>query len=75
MIHPQIETLLARESLEGSKFALVTLASYRARQINSYFNQLGRHSATLKHPTTPKSPTPNRPDMSSLEGRRIVLGV
>ncbi len=41
MIHPQIETLLNRESLEGSKFALVTLASYRARQINSYFNQLG----------------------------------
>ena len=26
MIHPQIETLLERESLEGSKFALVTLA-------------------------------------------------
>lgn len=41
MIHPSIETLLGRESLEGSKFALVTLASYRARQINSYFNQLG----------------------------------
>ena len=41
MIYPQIETLLERESLEGSKFALVTLASYRARQINSYFNQLG----------------------------------
>lgn len=41
MIHPSIENLLGRESLEGSKFALVTLASYRARQINSYFNQLG----------------------------------
>lgn len=41
MIHPSIETLLNRESLDGSKFALVTLASYRARQINSYFNQLG----------------------------------
>ena len=41
MIHPSIETLLGRDSLEGSKFALVTLASYRARQINSYFNQLG----------------------------------
>ncbi len=41
MIHPSIENLLSRESLEGSKFALVTLASYRARQINSYFNQLG----------------------------------
>ena len=41
MIYPSIETLLAKDSLEGSKFALVTLASYRARQINSYFNQLG----------------------------------
>lgn len=41
MINPRIETLLSRESLDGSKFALVTLASYRARQINSYFNQLG----------------------------------
>lgn len=41
MIYPSIETLLNKDSLEGSKFALVTLASYRARQINSYFNQLG----------------------------------
>jgi DNA-directed RNA polymerase subunit omega len=41
MIHPNIESLLTRDSIEGSKFALVTLASYRARQINSYFNQLG----------------------------------
>ena len=38
MIHPTIESLLDRVD---SKFALVTLASYRARQINSYFNQLG----------------------------------
>jgi DNA-directed RNA polymerase subunit omega len=38
MIYPHIETLLDRVD---SKFSLVTLASYRARQINSYFNQLG----------------------------------
>ena len=38
MIHPNIEGLLDRVD---SKFSLVTLASYRARQINSYFNQLG----------------------------------
>lgn len=38
MIYPHIETLLDRVD---SKFGLVTLASYRARQINSYFNQLG----------------------------------
>ena len=38
MIYPEIEGLLSRVD---SKFSLVTLASYRARQINSYFNQLG----------------------------------
>lgn len=38
MIHPNIEQLLARVD---SKFGLVTLASYRAREINDYFNQLG----------------------------------
>jgi DNA-directed RNA polymerase subunit omega len=38
MIHPPIEDLLDRVD---SKFSLVTLAARRARQINSYFNQLG----------------------------------
>lgn len=38
MIDPSIETLLAQVE---SKFGLVTLASYRARSINDYFNQLG----------------------------------
>jgi len=38
MIHPNIEQLLAQVE---SKFGLVTLASYRAREINDYFNQLG----------------------------------
>jgi DNA-directed RNA polymerase subunit omega len=38
MMHPPLEELLERA---GSKFDLVTLASLRARQINSYFNQLG----------------------------------
>ena len=37
MINPQIEELLDRVD---SKFSLVTLAARRARQINSYFNQL-----------------------------------
>jgi hypothetical protein len=39
MIHPNVENLLGVESVEGSKFQLVTLASYRARQINSYFQK------------------------------------
>ena len=38
MMNPPIEELLDRVD---SKFSLVTLAARRARQINSYFNQLG----------------------------------
>lgn len=38
MMSPSIEDLLSKVD---SKFTLVTLASKRARQINSYFNQLG----------------------------------
>ena len=38
MMSPPIENLLARVD---SKFSLVTLAARRARNINSYFNQLG----------------------------------
>ncbi len=38
MIDPQVEDLLDRA---GSKFRLVTLGAKRARQINSYFGQLG----------------------------------
>lgn len=38
MIDPAIEELLGRVD---SKFTLVTVAARRARQINSYFNQLG----------------------------------
>lgn len=38
MINPPIESLLDKAD---SKFTLVTLAARRARNINSYFNQLG----------------------------------
>jgi DNA-directed RNA polymerase subunit omega len=38
MMNPKIEDLLSKVD---SKFKLVTLASLRARQINSYFGQLG----------------------------------
>jgi DNA-directed RNA polymerase subunit omega len=38
MMNPRIEELLGRTQ---SKFGLVTLAARRARQINSYFGQLG----------------------------------
>ncbi len=38
MMHPEIEELTARV---GSKFGISTLAATRAREINSYFGQLG----------------------------------
>lgn len=38
MVNPPIEELLDRSH---SKFTLVTLSAKRARQINSYFGQLG----------------------------------
>jgi DNA-directed RNA polymerase subunit omega len=38
MINPGLEALLDKVD---SKFTLVSLASMRARQINSYYNQLG----------------------------------
>ena len=47
MIDPPIEVLL---EAVGSKFGLVTLASKRARQINSYFNQLGEGLGAIVPP-------------------------
>lgn len=38
LMEPRIETLVVNVD---SKFTLLTLAAKRARQINSYFNQLG----------------------------------
>jgi DNA-directed RNA polymerase subunit omega len=47
MMNPAIEELLDRVD---SKFALVTLAARRARQINSYFNHLGDSLGALVPP-------------------------
>jgi DNA-directed RNA polymerase subunit omega len=47
MIDPPIEDLLDKVD---SKFTLVTLASKRARQINSYFNQLGEGLGAIVPP-------------------------
>src|SRR5437588_9071645 len=47
MINPPIEELLGRVD---SKFSLVTLAARRARQVNSYFNQLGEGLGSLVPP-------------------------
>ena len=47
MMNPPIEELLGRAN---SKFRLVTLGAQRARQINSYFGQLGDTSGQLVPP-------------------------
>lgn len=47
MIEPPIEDLLDKVD---SKFTLVTLASKRGRQINSYFNQLGEGLGAIVPP-------------------------
>jgi DNA-directed RNA polymerase subunit omega len=47
MMNPTIEVLLDRVD---SKFTLVSLASRRARQVNSYFNQLGEGLGSIVPP-------------------------
>ena len=47
MINPQVEGLMDRA---GSKFALCTVASQRARQINAYFGQLGEGLGSMVPP-------------------------
>jgi DNA-directed RNA polymerase subunit omega len=53
LIEPKIETLL--EGVD-SKYTLVLLAAKRARQINSYFSQLGEGIAEFTPPQIPMSP-------------------
>jgi DNA-directed RNA polymerase subunit omega len=47
MMSPPVESLMERTH---SKFGLVTLAARRAREINSYFNQLGEGLGTMVPP-------------------------
>jgi len=47
MMEPPIEQLLERVD---SKFTLVSLSAKRARQINSYFNQLGEGLGSIVPP-------------------------
>ncbi len=59
MMNPSIEDLLDRTD---SKFRLVTLASTRARQINSYFNAVG--SGGLGSQVPPQVPSVARKALS-----------
>ena len=59
MMNPPIEVLLERVD---SKFSLVTLAARRARDINSYFNQL---SDGLGHMVPPQVSSVARKPLST----------
>ena len=54
MMTPPIESLLEKAG-EGSKFTLVTLGAKRARQINSYYNQLSEGLGTVVPPQVTSS--------------------
>jgi len=47
LMHPRVEDLVSKVD---SKFTLVTLSAKRARQINSYFNQLGEGLGAIVPP-------------------------
>ena len=50
MMYPRIESLLDKVD---SKFTLVSLSAKRARQINSYFSQLGEGLGAIVPPQVP----------------------
>ena len=73
MIEPRVEGLLERA---GSKFRLVTLGATRARQINSYFGQLGDGmGATIPPQVTSVSRKPLSIAFEEISADKIVAGV
>ena len=71
MMDPPIEDLLERVD---SKFTLVTLSARRARQINSYFNQLGEGLGAIVPPqVTSVSRKPLSIALEEVAAEKIVL--
>jgi DNA-directed RNA polymerase subunit omega len=69
-MHPLLESLSDRVD---SKFTLVSLAAKRARQINSYFNQLGEGLGTIVPPqVTSLSRKPLSISLEEIEAGKIV---
>ena len=69
-MNPTIEVLLEKVD---SKFTLVSLASRRARQVNSYFNQLGEGLGTIDPPqVTSLSRKPLSISLEEIEAAKIV---
>ena len=70
LMHPLLENLAERVD---SKFTLVSLAAKRARQINSYFNQLGEGLGTIVPPqVTSLSRKPLSISLEEIEAGKIV---
>lgn len=70
LMHPLLENLTDRVD---SKFTLVSLAAKRARQINSYFNQLGEGLGTIVPPqVTSLSRKPLSIALEEIEAGKIV---
>ena len=71
LMHPLLENLTDRVD---SKFTLVSLAAKRARQINSYFNQLGEGLGTIVPPqVTSLSRKPLSISLEEIEAGKIVF--
>jgi DNA-directed RNA polymerase subunit omega len=64
MIEPNIDTLLERVD---SKYTLVILAAKRAREITSYYNQLGEGRGEFVLPLVETGGTRNKPLSIALE--------
>lgn len=70
LMHPLLENLTTKVD---SKFTLVSLAAKRARQINSYFNQLGEGLGTIVPPqVTSLSRKPLSISLEEIEAGKIV---
>ena len=70
LMHPLLENLTVHVD---SKFTLVSLAAKRARQINSYFNQLGEGLGTIVPPqVTSLSRKPLSISLEEIEAGKIV---
>ena len=71
LMHPLLENLTDQVD---SKFTLVSLAAKRARQINSYFNQLGEGLGTIVPPqVTSLSRKPLSISLEEIEVGKIVF--
>ncbi len=71
LMHPLLENLTDQVD---SKFTLVSLAAKRARQINSYFNQLGEGLGTIVPPqVTSLSRKPLSISLEEIETGKIVF--